>query len=72
MYFLIWIYETCQPGRMIGPMELTDCNKKMLQRVKESRERDHEFLVSCDYVEDQYYVNTETGEGFYIVKSEKE
>lgn len=70
MYFLIWIYENCQPGRCYGPMELKECNETMLRYVKEDKDKDPDDHLD-EYSEDDHYINSEFGDGWYIIKSEE-
>jgi len=69
MYFLIWIYETCQPGRMYGPLELLECDNKMREYAQEAIKTGEQLN---EYKEEYWYVNSESGQGWYIVKSEEE
>jgi len=68
MYFLIWIYETCQPGRCYGPMELPECDNKMRQYAQEAI-KTGELLD--EYKEEYWYINFESGRGWYIIKTEE-
>ena len=63
MFYLIWINERCQPGRMYGPAEYEVCQKKMVEFVKED-------AITFN-LEDEFCINPETGEGWYIIQAEE-
>lgn len=70
MYFLIWIFETCEPGRCYGPMELKECNETMLRYTREDKDKDPDDQLD-EYLEEVHYIRADTGEGWYIIKSEE-
>jgi len=68
MYFLIWIFETCEPGRCYGPMELMECDNKLRQYAQEEIKNGN---LLDEYAEEYRYINSNNGEGWYIIKSEE-
>ena len=68
MYFLIWIHETCNPGRCYGPMELLECDNKMRRYAREAINAGD---LLDEYLQECHYINSNTGEGWRIIKTEE-
>jgi hypothetical protein len=54
---------------MYGPMELLECDNRMRESAQEAIKTGEQLN---EYKEEYWYVNSESGQGWYIVKSEEE
>ena len=63
MFYLIYIYDTCNRGRMYGPDTFEVCYEKMQQYYAEDKTEEGWELS------DDSLLNIETGEGWYIIQS---
>ena len=66
MFYLIYIKDTCEPGRMYGPDTYEVCYEKMQLFYAEDRQP----FDAVEYtLYDDHLIDEDTGEGWYIIQT---